>query len=156
MSGIGLEADREELAAIAATVCAAQGVELYWLDYKRSGRQWQLTVYIDKPGGVTIADCERVSRALEPEFDARIEHSYVLIVSSPGLDRELHTAEHFRRVVGEEVQVKLRQPVEGRQVLHGRLARMEGEELVLETATGPVRLPLRAVAHARVIPSFAG
>jgi len=156
MDEMGMEADREELAAIAATVCAAQGVELYWLDYKRSGRQWQLTVYIDKPGGVTIADCERVSRALEPEFDARIEHSYVLIVSSPGLDRELHTAEHFRRAVGEEVQLKLRRPIGGQRAFQGKLMRLEGEELVLETSTGPVRLSLGAIAHARVIPSLAG
>jgi len=156
MGEIGVEADREELAAVAATICAAQGVELYWLDYKRSGRQRHLTVYIDKPGGVTIDDCERVSRALEPEFDARIEHSYVLIVSSPGLDRELHTAEHFRRAVGEEIQVKLRRPVGGRQALLGKLARVEDEELVLETATGPVRLPLRTIAQARVVPSLAG
>lgn len=154
MNELNVEADREELAAVAAAVCEAQGVELYWLDYKRSGRQWQLTVYIDKPGGVTIADCERVSRALEPEFDARIEHSYVLIVSSPGLDRELHTAEHFRRAVGEEVQLTLRQPVRGQRALQGRLARLEGEELVLETATGLVRLSLTAVARARVVPSF--
>ena len=155
MGEIGVEADREELAAVAATVCAAQGVELYWLDYRRSGRQWHLTVYIDKPGGVTIGDCERVSRALESEFDARIDHSYILIVSSPGLDRELHTPEHFRRAVGEEVQVKLRQPVGGQRVLHGKLAGVEGEELVLETAPGPVRLPLEAIAHARVNPSLA-
>lgn len=147
---------REELTAIAQTVCAAEGVELYWLEYKRRGRRWTLSVYIDKPEGVTIDDCERVSRALEPELDVRIDHSYTLIVSSPGIDRELHTFEHFRRAVGEQVKLKLHRPLAGQTVLIGRLLQVEPQKLLLETEQGQVELTWSQVARARIYSPLTG
>ncbi|MFQ6118031.1 MAG: ribosome maturation factor RimP [Candidatus Bipolaricaulia bacterium] len=86
---------REKLAQVAESVCAAEGVELYRLDYREGGRGALVRVYIDKEGGVTLDDCQRVSRALEPWFDERIPRRYLLEVSSPGIERELHTKEHF-------------------------------------------------------------
>jgi len=141
---------REELAGVAESVCKVAGVELYWLDYRRGGGRTMVRVFIDRADGVTIDDCARVSRALEPRFDELIPHRYLLEVSSPGVERELHTEGHFRRAVGERVRVKLRRPLEGRGVLVGQLIGVEPEPL-LETNYGPVRVPWEELSRAQVL-----
>jgi ribosome maturation factor RimP len=135
-------------------IALAQGVEFYWLDMKRSGPRWHVTVYIDRAGGVSIADCERVSRALEEPLDALIERSYDLEVSSPGMDRPLHTPAHYERALGKPVEVRLRSPREGRKVLTGWLHGIANNELFLEVAPGEtVQVSLHDVHHAQVIES---
>jgi ribosome maturation factor RimP len=141
---------REELAQVAESVCKVEGVELYWLDYRRGSGTAVVRVFIDKPGGVTISDCERVSNALEPRFDELILHRYFLEVSSPGIERQLHTEEHFRRVVGELIRVKTHHPIAGRRVLIGRLIGLD-PELILETKSGPLQIPWEELSQARVL-----
>ncbi len=146
-----IEADVQ---TVAERIALAQGVELYWLDLRASGPRWQVTVYIDRAGGVSIDDCERVSRALEEPLDALIEHSYELEVSSPGIDRPLHTRAHYERALGKPVEVRLRSPREGQKVLTGWLQGMANNELFLEGAQGEtVQLSLHDVHHAQVIES---
>ena len=141
---------REELAEVAESVCREKGVELYWLDYRQGSGTALVRVFIDKESGVTITDCERVSHALEPRFDELISRRYLLEVSSPGIERELHTEEHFRRVVGALVRVKIRHPITGRRVLAGRLIGLEPEP-VLETESGELRIPWEELIQAQVL-----
>lgn len=95
----------EELAAQAAAFC---GVELYHLDWTGSGRRQVMRVYVDKLGGVTIADCEHVSRELSTLLDAEdpIPGRYFLEVSSPGMDRRLYQPRHYQDNVGKEAEIK--------------------------------------------------
>ncbi len=91
------------------------GVELWDVRFEKEGSLWFLRVYLDKEGGVTIDDCETVSRALSPVLDQAdpIEQSYILEVSSPGVERDLVKDWHFQKYVGSPVQVRLIRPVEG-------------------------------------------
>lgn len=146
--------EREELVTIAEEVARAAGVELYWLEYKKTPGRWLLQVYIDKAGGVTPDDCARVSRALEEPFDARIPHSYLLEVSSPGMDRPLFTEKHFRQAVGERVRVQLYGPLHGRRVWEGELVSCHDGRIELDTLQGPLEIPLDGVASARVSPDY--
>lgn len=144
-----------DVQSVAERITRAQGVELYWLDVRTSGPRWQVTVYIDRAsGGVTIDDCERVSRALEEPLDALIEHSYELEVSSPGIDRPLHTRAHYERAIGKPIEVRLRSPREGQRVLTGWVQGIANGTLLLQNSQGEtVQIPFTDVHHAQVIES---
>lgn len=115
---------REIVAEIARPVVEEAGCEYIDTEYAKQGSDWMLTVFIDKqPDGVTIEDCEKVSRAVEAVLDREdpIEGSYTLVVSSPGLDRPLKTSADFERFMGDEVHVKLYKPFMGRKEFVGEL-----------------------------------
>lgn len=150
----GAKRERDQLVTIAEEVARAAGVELYWLEYKKAPGRWLLQVLIDKEGGVTLDDCARVSRALEGPFDAHIPHSYLLEVSSPGLDRPLFTERHFQGAVGERVCIQLYGPLHGQRVWEGELRSCRDGLLELVTPQGPVEIPLEDVASARVSPDY--
>lgn len=90
-------------------ILSANHFELYDVEYVKEGGNWYLRVYIDKDNGITVDDCELVSRALSDLLDKRdfIPDSYILEVSSPGLGRQLKRDKHFEKSIGEEVEVKL-------------------------------------------------
>ncbi|MCS7198085.1 MAG: ribosome maturation factor RimP [Candidatus Bipolaricaulota bacterium] len=137
--------------ALAEQVALEHGVELYWLEIKTSGPRWQVTVYIERAGGVTIDDCERVSRSLEEPLDALIEHSYELEVSSPGIDRPLYTRRHYELAVGKPIEVRL---WDAAAVMKGWLQGLSQDELWLEDESGTVvPIPFAAVRSAQVIES---
>lgn len=90
-------------------------LDLWDVRYVKEGAQWYLRVFIDKPEGVGIEDCEKVSRAIDAPLDELnpIEQSYCLEVCSPGIERELVREEHFMRFLGADVMVKMIRPIEG-------------------------------------------
>lgn len=90
------------------------GVGLYDIDYEKEGSDMYLRVYIDKEGGVTIDDCETVSRAFNGILDSEdyIEDAYIFEVSSPGLGRQLKKDIHFEKAIGMSVDVKTYKPIE--------------------------------------------
>ena len=89
--------------------------ELVDVEYVKEGGTWYLRAYIDKPGGITVDDCEVVNRALGELLDEEdfMEESYVLEVSSPGLGRPLKKEKDFLRSIGEEVEIRTYRAVEG-------------------------------------------
>ena len=111
-------------AALAEPIVQEQGCSLWDVEYVREAGQWFLRVYIDKEGGVSIQDCEAVSRPLSDALDEAdpIEGSYVLEVSSAGADRPLKRPEHFRQFLGAQVEVRLYRALEGRKEYVGILA----------------------------------
>jgi len=84
------------------------GVELVDVEYVKEGGTWYLRSYIDKPGGITVNDCETVSRRLSDILDEKdfIDDSYIMEVSSPGLGRPLKKEKDFKRSLGKEVEIK--------------------------------------------------
>ncbi|MBR2764708.1 MAG: ribosome maturation factor RimP, partial [Blautia sp.] len=91
------------------------GFELVDVEYVREGGTWYLRGYIDKPGGITVNDCEQVSRVFSDRLDEKdfIEDSYVMEISSPGLDRPLKKPVDFERGMGKDVEVRTYRPVDG-------------------------------------------
>ena len=114
----------ETVTALAAPIAAELGLELWDVEYIREAGQWFLRVYIDKDGGVSINDCEALSRALDPVLDEAdpIPDSYVFEVGSAGAERELKRPGDFEQFMGSEVEVRLYQPVNGCKVYVGVLA----------------------------------
>ncbi len=91
------------------------GLRLWDVRYLKEGADWYLRIFIDKDGGVSIDDCEAVSRAINDPLDELdpIESSYCLEVCSPGVERELVNDEHFEQFIGADVMVKMLRPIEG-------------------------------------------
>ncbi len=113
----------ELVAELAAPAVKEAGCSLWDVEYVREGGTWYLRIYLDKPGGVDILDCERVSRAVEPLLDEAdpIEGSYTLEVSSAGAERALKRPEDFARFLGSPVTVRLYRARDGRKELAGVL-----------------------------------
>lgn len=108
-------------------ITEANGFELVDVEFVKEGPNWYLRVFIDKDGGITIDDCELVSRALEKVLDENdpIEQAYVLEVSSPGIDRQLKKDKDFIKYAGELVDVKLFKPQDGSKTYQGVLKGLE-------------------------------
>lgn len=99
------------------------GVEIYDVEYVKEGSDWYLRAYIDKPEGVSIIDCENVSRALSDVLDAEdyIPDAYILEVSSPGLGRTLKKDRHLEKSLGETVEIKTYKPINKQKEFEGIL-----------------------------------
>jgi ribosome maturation factor RimP len=129
----------EKIREIAGRVAGTFGVELVEVELKGGGKARTLKVTIDKPEGVTHEDCANVSRDLATVLDvedAVAGGSYLLEVSSPGLDRKLLTEEDYRRFAGSRVKVMTREPVNGNRHFEGRLKSFLNGKLTLETISG--------------------
>ncbi|WP_461483572.1 ribosome maturation factor RimP [Porticoccus sp.] len=147
----------ETLKAMIAPVVEALGCEFWGLEYLSSGRSALLRIYIDRAEeGVTVEDCEKVSRQVSSLMDVEdpISGEYTLEVSSPGLERPLYNLEQFQRYVGEEVALKLRFPYEGRRKFKGRLNGVEGEYILLVVDDHEYLFPVDSVEKANVVPRF--
>ena len=111
-----------------------EGVEIYDVEFKKEGKDWFLRVYLMSEEGITIENCEAVSRALSDELDRvdPIDQGYYLEVSSPGLDRVLSKEKHFESAVGEKIQVKLFEAIDGEKVICGELLKYENKTIYLK------------------------
>ena len=118
----------------------------------REAGTWFLRVYLDKEGGVTIDDCEAVSRPLSDALDEAdpIEGSYTLEVSSAGIDRVLRHPEHFTAFLGSEVEIRLYRPMEGRKDHVGLLRGYDNGDVTVELPRGAVTFPKKDVAQVRL------
>ena len=124
----------EALEKLALDVCKRHGVFIYDTEYKKEGSDYFLRLFIDKDGGVTIEDCENVSREISPLLDdlTFIKEAYIFEVSSPGIDRHLKKAWHFEKVIGEEIDIKLFAPIDGSKELTGILKEYDGDTITVE------------------------
>jgi len=107
--------------------------ELVDVEYKKEGSHWYLRVYIDKEGGITLNDCQLVSEYLSDRLDEvdPIEHSYILEVSSPGLDRPLKKPRDFERNIGKEIEISLYSPIDKRKKFEGELIEFTGDKIII-------------------------
>jgi ribosome maturation factor RimP len=143
----------EQIDKIAGRAARENGVEFIHSEIVGSKRNMTVRIYIDKPGGVTLDDCSTVSRAIEAVIDADdfIPSSYVLEVSSPGLERPLFTVQDFEKFAGNKAKVKTSESINGQANFNGRIMSVEDSEIVFEDKTnGNVRIPFDKVVKANL------
>ena len=130
----------------------ALGYELF--DWDMSARTRQVRVFIDKPSGVDVEDCARVSNHLTRLFTVENIEFERLEVSSPGLDRPVKRLADYDRFAGQEAQLTLSAPVDGARRIKGILRGTEGEDVLVETAAGVKAFPFGTIARARLVPAI--
>jgi ribosome maturation factor RimP len=148
----------EQIRRLLNPILESLGLTLWDMEFQKHGPQWLLRIYIDREDtGVTLNDCETVSRDLGTSLDVEdiILHSYNLEVSSPGLDRTLSKPEHFTRFSGSAVKIKTYQQINGQKVFQGKLLGLEGNMVKVEMETGTViEIPISAIAKASLEVKF--
>ncbi|MCH5272188.1 MAG: ribosome maturation factor RimP [Lachnospiraceae bacterium] len=133
------------------------GFELVDVEYVKEGSNYYLRAYIDKEGGITIDDCELVSRELSDLLDAEdfIPEAYFLEVSSPGLGRQLKKDKDFARSIGEDVEVKLYKPLEKKKEFEGVLESFDEKTVVLRLSeTETLTIPRESIAMIKLAIHF--
>jgi ribosome maturation factor RimP len=157
----------EQVRAIVDRVAASYGLEVWDIEFRGTGgKSRMLRVFIDKPSGVTHEDCEHVSREVSTILDVEdpIKGSYVLEVSSPGLDRKLRGPADYDRFKGSLLKLQTLEPVNGSRNYEGRLQSFDGSRLSLELPPkgkgkkqepgGTLEIELSNVAKANLVPEF--
>jgi len=153
----------EKVKELVTPIVSAEQLELIDVEFKHEGRVNYLRIFIDKSGGVTIDDCQKISRECEVVLDIEniIRTQYVLEVSSPGLDRPLRTKEEYKRFQKRLVKIKTFRTLQGQKKFLGHL-----QEITDETATTPsfvkilsldgeeIRVPYEMIASARLQVEF--
>lgn len=140
---------RELIGPVAGDV----GVELYDVELKKAGRKFLLRVFIEKEGGVTVGDCERVSRGVAAVLDVEdpMPYSYTLEVSSPGLDRALRKPADFRKFTGKTARVVTTSPIENQTFFIGEIIDAGDNGIVLLLPKDKeVKIPYEHISRARL------
>ncbi len=145
-----------QLEALSRPAVEALGCELWGVELQFGKKQQLLRVYIDKPDGVNVEDCARVSRQLSINLDVEdaIAGEYRLEVSSPGMDRPLFHLSQYQRYVGHRVQIRLQMAFEGRKNFKGILRAIENDELIVQVDDTEYVLPFELVDRARLVPEY--
>ena len=146
----------EELTRLLEPAIERLGYELCDLEVKLGGRDGYLRVFIDKPEGIALEDCEVVSRQVSAMLDVEdpLPGNYSLEVSSPGLDRRLSKPAHFQQFLGKEVKIKLRFPQDGRRNFRGPIVAADEENVEVEVDGETYKLPIKTIELARLVPSL--
>ncbi|MBP3396428.1 MAG: ribosome maturation factor RimP [Clostridia bacterium] len=147
----------ETVAALAAPIAEELGLSIWDVEFVKEGARRVLRITIDHEDGITIEDCERMHRAIDPVLDEAdpIETAYDLEVSSPGIERELRTAAHIDACVGEEVELRLFAPLEGKKSFGGILVGRSPAGEVLLDMEGAVRaFPRESIAKLTTVYRF--
>ena len=128
----------QRVSEIAAPIAASLGLEIWDIRYLKEGSDWYLRVFIDKEGGVGIDDCVEMSHALDKPLDEGdfIPNAYILEVSSPGVERELVKPEHFEKMCGQKINIKLIRPMDGKREFSGVLEQYDNGDITLACEDG--------------------
>jgi|TARA_B100000315_G_scaffold188134_1_gene177863 ribosome maturation factor RimP len=149
---MGKSSIHQTVAEIIEPITREENIELVDVEYKKVGKTWALRIYIDKNLGVTLGDCQRISRQAEDLIEVHevITNPYVLEVSSPGLDRPLKKERDFIRNKGKQVQVKSFSPVNGKKQRIGTVQDFKNGTLYLKDPAGIQEIPLGDIAQAKL------
>jgi len=141
---------------IAEDVTKDTEFEIVDVEYEKAGDKWYLRVFADKPGGITVDECGLLSGKLSNELDRvdPIPHSYVLEVSSPGLERPLKKDEDFERFAGRPVEINTFAPLCGQKEWQGVLKGLRDGDVVVESDGEEIAIPREKVAKARLTVDF--
>ena len=125
--------------------------EIYHIEYVKENGEYYLRIYIEKEGGITLNDCEALSRRVSDLMDEKdpIAEAYFLEVSSPGLNRTLFTEAHYKRFVGREVMVKLAKAIDGKKSIKGILKEVNEENIIVESDT-LISIPKEKIKSANI------
>ena len=147
---------QDRLTQLLEPLVESLGYELLLLEFSPQGRSALLRLYVDAPGGVTLGDCEQVSREVAGLLDVEdpIKTPYQLEVSSPGLDRPLTKPVHFERFTGRKARVELETPINGQRRFVGQILGVVPEAVRLTANHGEVHLAFSAISRARLVPDY--
>lgn len=148
---MGKPSIHQAIAELIEPVVQEENIELVDVEYKKVGNVWTLRVYLDKDHGVTVGDCQRMSRQIEDLIEVHevIANPYALEVSSPGLDRPLKKERDFIRNKGKRIQVKTFSPVNSKKKRTGTVQDFKNGTLFLEDDDGILEIPLANIALAK-------
>jgi ribosome maturation factor RimP len=146
----------KKLFELTEPVVADHGYELVDIEFRREQTGWIMRVFIDQPSGISFADCERVSRELSAVLDVAdvIAQTYRLEVSSPGVDRPLRTAAHFRSQIGSIARIVLGQGIDGRRNFKGQVVAVEPDTVVVDVDGTTYKLPVGDIDSAKLVPDW--
>lgn len=141
---------------MALPIVNAEGYDIYDVEYAKEGPHWFLRVFVDRPEGVNVDDCETISRALSAILDEKdcIQTNYFLEVSSPGIERSLRQEEHFEAAVGEKVKIKLYKDVDGAKEIEGELISADHLCIVVDTQNSQLEIDKKNIAKANIMFEF--
>ena len=136
-------------------VIQSEGMELVELEYRRESQGWVLRIFLDQPDGVTVNDCARISQVTGDLLDVAdvIQNPYHLEVSSPGLNRPLRKPEHFKKCLGNVIEVKTSTPLDlsrNRRKFKGTLTAVHSEAILIDCQEEVFEIPLAQVDRARL------
>ena len=120
--------------ALVSPIVEKYGFELVDVEYVKEGSSFYLRAYIDKPGGITVDDCETVSREFSDKLDEAdfIEEAYIMEVSSPGLGRPLKKEKDFKRSIGKEVEIRTYRPIDREKEFYGILKAYDENSVTID------------------------
>ncbi len=148
-----MQVDLSRIRVIVEPILGALGFELVDLRFLTEHGRRILRLFVDREGGISVGDCQRVSREIETvlEVEGVVRERYDLEVSSPGLDRPLTKEEDFRRFIGRQAFLKTREAIEGRRHYKGVLKGLEEGNVVMEIDKKDYRIPLGLVERAHLV-----
>ncbi len=131
----------------------AKGIELVDVEFRKEGKNWVLRVFIDKEGGITLEDCQKISSLVGDliEVEEVIEPTYTMEVSSPGLNRVLKKEKDFIRFSGKKIGVQCHAPLNGRKEFNGILKDFKNQSIHLEVDGKLQTIPINRVAKANLV-----
>ncbi len=146
----------ESIIEISEPILKDEGLELVDVEYKKLGKTWTLRVFIDSKQGVTVDNCQKVSRQISDliEIDDLISNPFLLEVSSPGLDRPLKKEKDFLRFKNKVVQVKTFSPMENRKKFQGTIQDCKNQILFLDEKGVSIEIALDKISKAKPIIEF--
>ena len=132
------------------------GLSIYDVEYVKEGTSWYLRVFIDKEDGVSIEDCENVSRAIDPLLDELnpIKTAYSLEVSSPGIERVLRRDEHFNNYLNSKVEVSLFKPIDGNKKIECVLIGIDSNEITVNYEDKNIKIDRKDISVVKTIYEF--
>ncbi len=129
------------------------GYDLYDVIYEKEGKDYYLRIFIDKPEGIDINDCEKVNNEINDILDEAdyIKEQYFLEVSSPGIERTLRKEKHFLSQIGNEIRIKLFKPIDKQKELIGILTEYNKEEITIKVDEKTIKINSKDIANAKTI-----
>jgi len=129
------------------------GYELYDIEYSKEGKDYYLRIFIDKPEGIDLNDCEKVNDGINDLLDQAdyIKEQYFLEVSSPGIERVLRKDKHLENNIDSLVEVKVFKPIEKQKAIQGILKEFNKEILILETDDENIEIERKNIAVIKTV-----
>jgi len=146
----------QKLQDLLAPIVEALEFQCWGIEFLSQGRHSVLRIYIEHEDGITVDDCELVSRQLSAVLDVEdpVGGEYTLEVSSPGMDRPLFTLEQFSAFIGQNAKIKLRAPIEERRHFQGLIRGIEEDDVVIQVDNYEYLLPFELIEKANIVPNF--
>jgi ribosome maturation factor RimP len=147
------EFDREAIGRVIERVAAREGLELVHWGTAGPRNNFVLRIYIDKPGGVSLGDCEAVSNQVGTLLDVEdlIANRYVLEVSSPGIERGLYKRADYERFAGSRIKLRTIEPIDGQRNFRGKLLGLVGDNISFDAdGRGQLEIPFEQIAKANI------